>query len=154
MSITVPASIRVLMPNGIVAETKLETFLAGVVYAEMGAAAPLEALKAQAVASRNYAAAAHRHPEVEADVCTTAHCQEWKPVDPIVAPEVFRAVSETWGMVAAHEGKLIDAFFFEHCGGHTRNAEDLLPSAIPYLKSVECGCGFVARKGHGVGMCQ
>ena len=43
-----PSSIRVLMPNGHVVEMKLETYLAGVVASEMGANAPLEALKAQA----------------------------------------------------------------------------------------------------------
>lgn len=143
-----------MQPDCSVIEIKLETYLAGVVFAELGANAPLEALKAQAVASRTYAAAAHRHPEVGADVCTTAHCQEWKRVDPVVAPEVFRGVSETWGIVAIHEGKLIDAFFFEHCDGHTRDAQDLLMSPVSYLQSVECGCGFVARKGHGVGLCQ
>ncbi len=154
MTIVVPGSIRVLMPNGRVTEMKLETYLAGAVVTEMGTNAPLEALKAQAVASRTYAAAAHRHSDVGADVCTTAHCQEWKRVDPIVAPEVFRAVSETWGTVAAFDGKLIDAFFFEHCDGHTRSAADAHMSPVPYLQSVLCDCGFVAMKGHGVGLCR
>jgi hypothetical protein len=152
--VAVPGSIRVLMPNGQVEEMKLETYLAGAVAMEIGSGAPIEALKAQAVASRTYAAAAHRHPEVDADVCTTTHCQEWRRVDPIVAPEVFRAISETWGIVAVHDGKLIDAFFFEHCDGHTRNSEDVLMPDLPYLRSVACACGFVAMKGHGVGLCQ
>ncbi len=150
----VPAFIRVLMPNGKVLEMKLETYLAGVVVAEMGANAPLAALKAQAVASRTYAASAHRHADVGADVCTSAHCQEWRKVDPIVAPEVFRAVGETWGIVAIHNGNLIDAFFHEHCDGQTRNSEDLLMPPVPYLRGVDCACGFVALKGHGVGLCQ
>ncbi len=154
MTIVVPGSIRVLMPNGRVTEMKLETYLAGAVFSEMGGSAPLEALKAQAVASRTYAASAQRHAEVGADVCTTAHCQEWKRVDPIVAPEVFRAVSETWGIVAAFDGKLIDAFFFEHCDGHTRSAPDVHMPPVPYLQTVPCDCGFVALKGHGVGLCQ
>lgn len=154
MGVVVPGLIRVLMPNGQVVVMKLETYLAGVVVCEIGANGPLEALKAQAVASRTYAASAHRHPELGADVCTTAHCQEWKRVDPIVAPEVFRAVSETWGIVAIYDGKLIDAFFFEHCDGHTRSSEDVLMPAVPYLQGVECQCGFVALKGHGVGLCQ
>ena len=154
MTVLVPSSIRVLMPNGQVAEMKVETYLAGVVAGEIGANAPLEALKAQAVAARTYAASAHRHPEQGADVCTARHCQEWKRVDPIVAPEVFQAVSETWGIVAIYNGKLIDAFFFEHCDGRTRSSEDVHIEPIPYLSGVECACGFVAMKGHGVGMCQ
>ncbi len=154
MDLSVPSTIRVLLATGRVTELKMETYLAGVVAAEMGAAAPLEALKAQAVASRTYAVSAHRHPESGADVCTTSHCQRWRRVDPIIAPEVFRAVSETWGMLATHGGKPIDAFFFEHCDGRTRNAHDLLMPAVPYLQSVQCECGFIAMKGHGVGVCQ
>jgi len=152
--LTLPTSVRVLLPHGHVEEMKLETYLAGVVATEIGASAPLEALKAQAVAARTYAVAARRHPEHEADVCTTAHCQKWKRVDPVVAPEVFRALSETWGMVALYDGKLIDAFFFEHCDGHTRNSEDMLMPTVEYLRGVACSCGFLTLKGHGVGMCK
>src|SRR5574342_625613 len=93
----VPNTIRVLTTNGRVQEMKLETYLAGAVAMAIGTSAPLEALKAQAVASRTYAARARRHIDLNADVCTTVHCQKWKRVNPIVAPEVFRAVSETWG---------------------------------------------------------
>jgi hypothetical protein len=154
IGVTLPTFVRVLMPNGRVEEMKLETYLAGVVALEIGANAPLEALKAQAVAARTYAAAAHRHPEHDADVCISGHCQKWKRVDPVVAPEVFRALTETWGMVAIFDGKLIDAFFFEHCDGHTRNSEDMLMPATAYLRGVDCSCGFLTLKGHGVGMCK
>jgi hypothetical protein len=154
IDLTLPAEIRVLMPGGQVEEMKLETYLAGAVAAEIGTLAPLEALKAQAIASRTYAALLRRHPEQNADVCITAHCQRWKRVDPISAPEVFRALSETWGMVALHADNLINAFFFEHCDGHTRNAEDMLIPPFDYLRGVDCPCGFLTLKGHGVGMCK
>ncbi len=154
IALMLPTSLRVLLPNGQVEEMKLETYLAGAVAAEIGADAPLEALKAQAVASRTYVASAQRHPEHNADVCTTAHCQKWKRVDPVTAPEVFRALSETWGMVATHDGQLISAFFFEHCDGHTRNAEEMHIPALAYLRGVNCSCGFLTLKGHGVGMCK
>ncbi|MEW5721080.1 MAG: SpoIID/LytB domain-containing protein, partial [Chloroflexota bacterium] len=153
-ALVLPTSLRVLLPNGQVEEMKLETYLAGAVAAEIGADAPLEALKAQAVASRTYVASAQRHPEHNADVCTTAHCQKWKRVDPVTAPEVFRALSETWGMVATYDGQLISAFFFEHCDGHTRNAEEMHIPALAYLRGVSCSCGFLTLKGHGVGMCK
>ncbi len=150
----IPTTLRVLMPDGRVEEIKLETYLAGVVAAEMGTEAPLEALKAQAVAARTYAIAAQRHPEHNADVCTTEHCQKWKRVDPTTAPEVFRAVSETWGIVAMHNGQLINTFFFEHCDGRTRSAEEMHLPALPYLRGVDCSCGFLSLKGHGIGMCK
>ena len=153
-TITLPTVVRVLMPNGHVEDMKLESYLAGAVAAEIGMHTPLEALKAQAVASRTYVANAYRHPEKNADVCTTSHCQKWKRVDPVVAPEIYRALSETWGLVALHNGKLIDAFFFEHCDGHTRSSEVMMMPAIPYLRGVGCRCGFLDMKGHGVGMCK
>jgi hypothetical protein len=152
--VTLPAWIRVWMPDDRVEEMKLETYLAGAVAAELGINAPLEALKAQAVASRTYVVSARRHAEHNADVCATAHCQKWKRVDPVTAPDVFRALTETWGMVAAYDSELIQAFFFEHCDGHTRNAEAMLMPASPYLRGVSCPCGFLTLKGHGVGMCK
>jgi hypothetical protein len=154
ITFTLPTSIKVLLPNGQVEEMKLETYLAGAVAAEIGMDAPLEALKAQAVASRTYVASIQRHTDHGADVCTTPHCQKWKHVDPVTASEIFRALSETWGMVAVHEGKLINAFFFEHCDGHTRNAEEMHIPSISYLSGVDCSCGFLSLKGHGVGMCK
>jgi hypothetical protein len=154
IELTLPTALRVLHPSGQVEEMKLETYLAGAVAAEIGADAPLEALKAQAIASRTYVVAAKRHPDHNADVCTAAHCQKWKRVDPVTAPEVFRALSETWAMVAMHDGQLISAFFFEHCDGRTRNAEDMHIPALAYLRGVDCSCGFLTLKGHGVGMCK
>lgn len=152
--IIVPDTIRVMILNGRVSVMKLETYLTGAVAMAIGATAPLEALKAQAVASRTYAARAKRHAEQYADVCTHAHCMKWKRVDPIVAPEVFRAVSETWGTVALYHGELIEAFYFENCAGRTRDAEEMAMPAQPYLRGVDCPCGFTEMKGHGVGMCQ
>ncbi len=154
ISIHVPSTIRVLMPSGQVTEMPLEAYLPGAVAVEMNANAPLEALKAQAVASRTYAASVRRHADTGADICTTLHCQEWKRVDPAVAPQVFRAVRETSDIVVVHNGKLIDAYFFEHCDGHTRNAEDLMLAPSPYLRGVACECGFDSMQGHGIGLCQ
>lgn len=152
-NLSLPNYLRVLMPDGHVEEMKLETYLAGVVAAQIGPNAPLEALKAQAVASRTYAVAMRRHPAQNADVCISTHCQKWKRVDPVSAPEVFRALSETWGLVAIHNGALINAVYFEHCDGRTRNSEDMLMDPLPYLRAVDCSCGFLTLKGHGVGMC-
>jgi len=149
-----PSWIRMLLPNGHVEELKLETYLAGAIAAEIGITAPLEALKAQAVASRTYVVAARRHAEHDADVCVTSHCQRWRRVDPVTAPEVFRALTETWGLIATYNEQLIDAFFFEHCDGKTRDAEAMLMPATPYLRGVECPCGFLTLKGHGIGVCK
>jgi hypothetical protein len=61
---------------------------------------------------------------------------------------------DTRGVVATYDGKLIDAFYFDHCDGKTRDGAGILLNAPAYLKSVPCPCGFATMKGHGVGMCQ
>src|SRR5581483_5560970 len=148
---TIPEVIRVLLPNGSVKTLLLEDYLRGVTAAALPADAPLEALKALAVAARTFAATTHRHLEQYADVCTTRHCQAWSER---ANPRAARAVLETRSVVAVQNGKLIDAFYFDHCDGKTRDAAGVLVNPPSYLKSVPCPCGSVARKGHGIGMCQ
>lgn len=148
---SVPSSIRVLMPDGQVVEMDLDEYLKGVVPSEMPAYAPLEALKAQAVAARSYAVTSWNHPAEGANVCTTQHCQVWRDVHYTRTDE---AVEATSGMVAEYDGQVIRAYYFGHCDGHTRNSEDVWWQALPYCRSVECVCGFDWLWGHGVGMCQ
>ncbi len=148
---TIPEVIRVLLPNGSVKTLLLEDYLRGVTAAALPADAPLEAMKALAVAARTFAATTHRHLDQYADVCTTRHCQVWSER---ANPRAARAVLETRSIVAVQNGKLIDAFYFDHCDGKTRDAAGVLINPPPYLKSVPCPCGSVARKGHGIGMCQ
>ncbi|MBC7260963.1 MAG: SpoIID/LytB domain-containing protein, partial [Chloroflexi bacterium] len=75
-----PATIRVLMPDNTVVVMPLDEYVKGVLPKEMPPHWPMEALKAQAVAARCYAASAQRHAAQGADVCTTEHCQVWSPV--------------------------------------------------------------------------
>jgi hypothetical protein len=146
-----PATIRVLMPDGIVVVMSLDEYIKGVVPHEMPPYWPQEALKAQAVAARCYAVSGQRHTDVGADVCTTEHCQVWSPVH---YETTDRAVDETHNVAATYGGHIIRAFFHAHCNGHTRNSEDVWDAALPYCRSVACPCGFSEFFGHGVGMCQ
>lgn len=147
----VPSTIRVLMPDGHVVETNLDEYLKGVVPSELPPYAPMEALKAQAVAARSYAITSWNHAAEGANVCTTTHCQAWKNIR---FSRTDQAVTATSGMVATHSGRTIRAFYFGHCDGHTRNSEDVWIQALPYCRSVVCVCGFDRMWGHGVGMCQ
>jgi len=147
----VPATIRVLMPDSTVVVMQLEEYLKGVVPVEMGWSRPVEALKAQAVAARSYAARAHRHPEAGADVCTTQHCQVWRSRH---YPQTDLAVDETQGEVAIYDGQIARTYYFAHCDGFTRNSRDVWHEDLPYCRSVSCICGFTSMWGHGVGMCQ
>jgi hypothetical protein len=146
-----PARIRVLMPDGVVVVMTLDEYIKGVLPREMPPYWPAEALKAQAVAARCYAANARRHTDEGADVCTTEHCQVWGPIH---YETTDRAVNETHNVAATHSGQIISAFFFAHCDGHTKNSEDVWVTALPYCRSVSCPCGYTSYYGHGVGMCQ
>jgi hypothetical protein len=150
MSLSLPAAIRLLLPDGTVKNILLEDYLRGVVAAALPADAPLEAMKALAVAARTFAAHTHRHLERGADLCTARHCQAWNER---ANPRAARAVLETRSIVATFHDHFIEAFYFEHCDGKTRDAQGVLVNAPAYLKSVACPCGFAALKGHGIGMC-
>ncbi len=148
----IPETIRLELARGLVEEMPLEDYLKGVVPTEMGLQKPIEALKAQAIAARSYAISTRRHAAQGFDVCATGHCQVYKPRNRYA--EADRAVRETAGQVITYRGRIVGAPFFGHCDGHTRNSEDVWPSAVAYLRSVPCICGYDKLYGHGVGMCQ
>lgn len=172
---SVPSTINVLLPDNVTVVTMdFEEYLRGVVPSEMYPTWHADALRAQAVAARSYAAyqVAHpRHWDKGAHVCTTTHCQVWRD-DPY--PETTNAaVADTRGVVATYGSSIISAFFFSQCNGQTtRNSEEALASNdswktcyvqgwsyVPYCRASSCGgherysstCGY---HGHGVGMCQ
>jgi hypothetical protein len=154
LRVDVPNDIRVLKPDGSVKVMRLEEYLRGVVPSAMDPDAPQEALKAQAVAARCYAAYAVAHPRHStqgADVCTEGHCQAWS-ADTYSSTDA--AVQETEDVVALHEDAVIQAFYFAHCDGHTRNSEDVWVQTLPYCRSVSCIKPYSTLSGHGVGMCQ
>jgi stage II sporulation SpoD-like protein len=137
----------------------LETAVASVVAAEQIASAPLEALKAQAVAARSFfAAAGRRHHSFE--FCDTTHCQFLRE-PPGADHPAARAARETAGLVLAFRGTPISAFYSASCGGRTRTLADAglrAADGYPYF-SVECAyCvrqhAAGDRNGHGVGLCQ
>jgi hypothetical protein len=152
---TVPSIIKVLMPSGSVIPMNLDEYLKGVVAAEMYPDWSIEALKAQAVASRSFAVANTHHDHVSVDVCTNSGCcQAW--IEGPYNENVIEAVTATHNVVMTYNGEIVrEALFFAHCNGHTRNSEDYGGwNYVPYLRSVSCNCGFSDYFGHGVGMCQ
>ncbi|HJX39047.1 MAG TPA: SpoIID/LytB domain-containing protein [Anaerolineae bacterium] len=154
LRVYVPNDVRVLMPDGNVQVMRLEEYLRGVVPMEMNQDAPLEALKAQAVAARCFASVAvanPRHGAQGADVCTESHCQAWTDR---TQSRTDQAVRETEEVVALHSDEVIQAFYFGHCDGSTRNSEDVWARALPYCRSVSCVKPYPSMNGHGVGMCQ
>lgn len=117
----------------------MEEYLIGVVPAEMPSGWPLEALKAQAVASRTYALYKIRtRPSKTYDVSATESDQVWKPGD---KPNLRAAlaVNSTRGLVMLDGGRIFPAFFHSKCGGFTDSANgSLLQQDIKALWSVRC----------------
>jgi stage II sporulation protein D len=122
----------------------LEDYLKGVVPAEMGPRVydEVEALKAQAVAARSYAARHRGQFAAEGyDLCATPRCQVYSGAS-AESPLSTRAVEETAGEVLLWKGAVADTLFTSTCGGRTENAPDVMAGYAkvdaPYLASVAC----------------
>jgi peptidoglycan hydrolase-like amidase len=125
-----------------------ETAVASAVAAESPPGAPLEEMKAQAVVSRSfYAAARGRHAGF--DYCDTTHCQFLRE-PPGAGDPAFRAARETRNLVLTYNGAIVQALYSANCGGHTDSLAE--GTGYPYF-SVECPFGG-PREGHGLGLCQ
>jgi hypothetical protein len=114
-----------------------ETAVTSIVAAEMMESASIEALEAQAVATRSFLAAGARHDDF--DFCDTTHCQFLKSPPPS-GSRVARAVQATQGLVLAYSDKPLAAMYSRRCGGKTRSLRDagMEPGdAYPYF-SVPC----------------
>lgn len=110
----------------VVAELDIESYLAGVLPSEMPASWPIEALKAQAVASRSYMrnimnSRQTEHFHLEASI----HDQVYRAVNflgakPELRGKISRAIEETRGQYLIDEKqKVYRAFYHADCGGET-----------------------------------
>jgi stage II sporulation protein D len=114
-----------------------ETAVASIVAAESASETPVEALKAQAVATRSYLAAGRgRHRNF--DFCDTTHCQFLRE-PPAPGTAVAQAVEATRDMVLAYESEPFAAMYTRSCAGRTHTPAELgLPAATYPYYSVEC----------------
>lgn len=143
--------IRVLLPNRQVTTLPLEEYLVGVLAAEMPADFAPEALAAQAVAARTYAAKRLSHvpvPDPGYDVDTTVKTQAWLSDEEMQKKwgwfaywrnkaKLQKAVQTTRGQVLVADGDYIDAFYFSSAGRKpTERSEDVWGSARSYLQNV------------------
>ncbi len=109
---------------------EMEVAVASIVAAESPSGAPLEALKAQAVAARSFLAAGKgRHRGF--DFCDTTHCQFLRQ-PPVAGSPAAQAAAETVGMVLAHQGLVFAAMYSASCGGRTHTLEELGISVRDY----------------------
>lgn len=123
--------------NGFTVVNKLglEKYLYGVVPRESPSSWPAEALKAQAVAARSFAARSLGRTGAFDVYCTTSS-QVYGGFDGEAAT-TNSAVNKTAGVVPTYGGQPITAFFFSTSGGHTENVENVWGGTpVPYLKGV------------------
>ena len=144
-------SVRVKLPDGTVTGMTMADYLWRVVAAEMPASFEPEALKAQAVAARTYAAsklAAGEASHPDADLCTDINCcqayitpqeaaENWGASAATYEAKISAAVADTDGVIATYGGAPIQAVFFSSAAGRTADAVEVWGNSVPYLTSVE-----------------
>jgi stage II sporulation protein D len=132
-----PGSIEIAAGGGglrVINTVGIESYLAGVVAAEMPSTFPLEAMKAQAIAARTYTLShLGDHAAEGADLCSQVHCQVYLGSPPATS-RAARAVQETAGEVLVWNDLLIDALYHSSCGGATAASWDVRQGKLlPYL---------------------
>lgn len=125
----------------------LETYIIGVVAAEMPASFNEEALKAQAVASRTYAVYKMQTSTGNYDVVTDVSNQSYITIDEMknkwmndynfYYQKIVKAVTDTKGQIMKYEDKIIEAYYFAMSNGYTEDVSLVFSEDRDYLQSVK-----------------
>lgn len=126
----------------------LEEYIVGVLAGEMPIDFDLEALKAQAVASRSYALKRIEYnKDKEYDVVDSIMNQVYLDEEYLKDAwginyvkninKLRTAVNETIDEYLEYDDKVVDALFFSTSNGYTENSENVFNFECDYLKSVE-----------------
>ena len=145
-TVSLPVLVRDLSGN--VRQMDMDTYIVGVVLAEMPAWFEEEALKAQAVVARTYARKAYVTGGKHGDgsVCIRPGCcQGYREPETYFhdggreedLEKIRSAVASTSGWVLTYEGMLIEATYFSCSGGRTEDAEAVWGADFPYLQAVD-----------------
>ena len=126
----------------------LEEYIVGVLAGEMPISFDMEALKAQAVASRSYALKRMEYNKNnEYDVVDSIMNQVYLDNDYLKNAwnnnyikninKLRKVVNETLDEYLEYDGKVIDAMFFSTSNGYTEDSNNIFNFDCEYLKSVE-----------------
>ena len=124
-----PNTVVKMLVGSRVKRIALETYVRGVVAAEVSSSWPMAALEAQAVASRTYALTAHAGGS-RFDVYPDDRSQVYLGK----AAETTRtnaAVAATAGQVVTYGGRPAITYFFAGSGGHTESIQNAFPGSTP-----------------------
>jgi stage II sporulation protein D len=132
-----------LVQNGagfaVVNELPLEEYLVGVLRGEASETWPAEALRAQAIVARTYAAH-HRllGPGRAFHIVASTANQMFAGRVPTSSP-LWAAVQETAGQILKLDGALFPAFYHTESGGHTEDPRSVFAARnMPALQAVVC----------------
>ncbi len=114
----------------------VEDYLLGVVPVEMSSSYPIEALKAQAVAARNYAAyPSGKFAKYGFDLDDSVASQAYYGYD-FEKQSATEAVQATAGEYMLYDGELIQMFFAASSGGYTDSVSNVWGGKdLPYLSA-------------------
>lgn len=125
----------------------LEEYIVGVVAGEMPASFEMEALKAQAVASRSYALYRKNKSTGLYDLSNDTNTQvylgdedmkaKWGAQYQMYRDKIESAVNSTRGEVLSYQGDVIEAFYFAMSSGTTNESAMVFGEKRDYLQSVE-----------------
>ena len=117
----------------------IEDYVKGVVPIEMSNSWPIEALKAQALCARTYAAKSigsiSTYAEYGFDITDDTYCQAYLGTSR-AGTNSDAAVDATRGKYVTYNGALCTTFYFSSDGGGTESSENVFYSALPYCRGV------------------
>ena len=133
--------------TGLIESVPIEEYIIGVLAGEMPINFQMEALKAQAVASRSYVMKQiEKNINNNYDVVDTVTNQVYLDKDYLMLAwnnlyidninKIKSAVLSTKGEYLSYDGKIAEALFFSTSPGITENSEEIFVSKEPYLRSV------------------
>ena len=136
------------MKDETIKKIPLEEYIVGVLAGEMPISFELEALKAQAVASRSYALKRIEYnKDKEYDVVDSIMNQVYLDNDYLKEAwginyvkninKLRTAVNQTLDEYLEHDGNVVDALFFSTSNGYTEDSQNVFNFESEYLKSVE-----------------
>lgn len=127
----------------------IEEYVAGCVAAELGSLdltppAAARARDVQAILCRSYGAASvGRHASEGFDVCSTTHCQLYRPVPATGIGRLSREATErTAGQVLLFADRPVRPTYHADCGGHTTTPADVWGGDSPsyFVSSADDAC--------------